>query len=80
MLLAGLSLTDNGKRLAGRPEVWVVYPLDPSSNRALVLGAWILLGLLGIFIQIKFTSRTKGIGKIRMRRRNNRKSEAGGQK
>jgi len=80
MLLAGLSLTDNGKRLASRPEVWVVYPLDPSPNRALILGAWLLLGLLGIFIQMKFTSRTKGTGRIRIRRRNSRNSEAVGQK
>jgi len=83
MLLAGLSLTDYGKRLAGRPEVWVVYPLDPSPNRTLVLVAWLLLGALGIFIQTKFTSRTKGTGvgagKIRFRRRN-RKPDANGQK
>jgi hypothetical protein len=88
MLLAGLSLTDYGKRLAGRPEVWVVYPLDPSPNRTLVLVAWLLLGALGIFIQTKFTSRTKGKGtgtgtgmrRIRLRRRSNRNSDANGQK
>jgi uncharacterized protein DUF4203 len=57
MLLGGLSLTDYGKRLAARPEVWVVYPLDPSPNRALLVGAWLVLGLIGVFVQLRFTGR-----------------------
>jgi hypothetical protein len=81
MLLAGLSLTDYGKRLVGRPEVWVIYPLDPSPNRALVLVAWFILGLLGIFIQQRFTPRAKGVGNVRVKRRRSfRRSEPGGQK
>jgi hypothetical protein len=81
MLLAGLSLTDSGKRLVGRPEVWVIYPLDPSPNRGLVFGAWLILGLLGIFIQLRFTSRAKGIGNVRVKRRRSfRRSEPGVQK
>lgn len=59
MLLGGLSLTEYGKVLAGRPEVWIVYPLDPSPNRTWVLGTWFVLGLLGIFIQLRFTGRAK---------------------
>jgi uncharacterized protein DUF4203 len=57
MLIGGLSLTDYGKRLAGRPEVWIIYPLDPSPSRNWVLAAWFVLGLLGVFIQLKFTGR-----------------------
>ena len=57
MLLGGLSLTAQGKRLAGRPEVWIIYPLDPSPNRGWVLAGWALLGLAGIFIQLRFTGR-----------------------
>jgi uncharacterized protein DUF4203 len=61
MLLAGLSLTDYGKRLAGRPEVWIIYPLDPSPNRNLVMAAWLVLGLIGLFIQLRFTGKL-GVG------------------
>ena len=57
MLIGGLSLTDYGTRLAGRPEVWVIYPLDPSPSRNWVLATWFILGLLGVFIQLKFTGR-----------------------
>ena len=63
MLLGGLSLTEYGKRLAGRPSVWIVYPFDPWPNRAWVLGAWFLLGLIGIFVQLRFTGR-KVMGKV----------------
>ncbi len=58
ILLGGLSLTDYGKRLAGRPEAWIIYPLDPSPNREEVLAAWFVLGLIGIFIQLRFTGKT----------------------
>jgi hypothetical protein len=57
MLVSGLSLTEYGKRLVGRPEVWIIYPLDPSPNRTWVLGAWFVLGLIGLMIQLRFTGR-----------------------
>jgi hypothetical protein len=60
LLLGGLSLTQYGRRLAGRPEVWIVYPFDPSPARQWVLGAWLILGLLGVFIQLRFTARRGG--------------------
>ena len=63
LLLGGLSLTEYGKRLAGRPEVWIIYPFDPSPNRMYVLGAWFILGLIGIIIQFKFTARAQKLSK-----------------
>ncbi len=61
MLIGGLSLTQYGKRLAGRPEVWVIYPFDPSPMRQWVLGAWVILGLLGVFGQLRFTGKSMKI-------------------
>ena len=63
LILGGLALTAGGRRIAGRPEVWVMYPLDPSPGRQWVLGAWALVGLLGIFIQLSFTGRAKAKAK-----------------
>jgi hypothetical protein len=42
-----------------RPQVWMVYPFDLSPGRRWVLAAWALVGLLGVFIQLRFTGRTK---------------------
>jgi hypothetical protein len=35
------------------------YPLDPAPSRRWVITAWAALGLAGIFIQLRFTGRTK---------------------
>ena len=59
MLLSGLPLADRGQKIAGSPEVWVLYPLDPSPGRRWVLLAWALLGIVGILIQLRFTGRSK---------------------
>lgn len=59
LLLSGLPLVDRGQKLAGTPEVWVLYPLDPSPGRRWVLAAWGLLGLIGVLIQLRFTGRGK---------------------
>jgi hypothetical protein len=64
LLLGGLSLTEYGRRLAGRPEVWIVYPLDPSPNRAFVVGAWCILGLLGVMVQLRYTGKVKKKWKV----------------
>jgi hypothetical protein len=42
-----------------RPQVWMVYPLDLSPGRRWVLAAWVLVGLLGVFIQLRYTGRLK---------------------
>jgi uncharacterized protein DUF4203 len=42
-----------------RPQVWMVYPLDLSPGRRWVFAAWVLVGLLGVFIQLRYTGRLK---------------------
>jgi hypothetical protein len=63
LLLGGLPLVDRGQKISGTPEVWVLYPLDPSPGRQWVLVAWALLGLAGVLIQLRFT----GLGKQRVK-------------
>lgn len=57
MLVGGLALSGQARSLA-RPDVWVVYPFDPTPRQLMVLGAWMALGLIGIFIQLRFTGGT----------------------
>ena len=47
------------QRAAGArmPPVWMVYPLDLSPGRRWVLLAWMVVGLMGVFIQLRFTGR-----------------------
>ena len=60
MLWGALNVIDaRGTLGARRPEVWMVYPLDLSSGRRWVLAAWLAIGLLGVFIQLRFTGRMK---------------------
>jgi hypothetical protein len=59
LLLSGLTLIDRGQKIAGTPEVWVLYPLDPSPGRQGVLTTWAVLGLAGVFIQLRSTSHSK---------------------
>jgi len=48
--------TAAGSRL---PQVWMVYPLDLSPGRRWVIAAWLAVGLIGVFIQLRFTGRLK---------------------
>jgi hypothetical protein len=59
LLLSGLPFVDRGQRIAGAPEVWVLYPLDPSPGRRGVLVVWVVLGLAGVLVQLRFTSHGK---------------------
>jgi hypothetical protein len=59
LLVSGLTLSDRGQKLASAPEVWILYPLDPAPSRRWVIIAWALLGVAGIFIQLRFTGRSK---------------------
>ena len=59
LLLSGLPLLDRGPSIAGAPEVWLLYPLDPAPGRRWVLVAWAVLGLIGVFIQLGVTGRGK---------------------
>ena len=57
MLWGAMNVMD-ASALAKRPDVWMVYPLDLSSGRRWVLAAWLGIGLLGVFIQLRFTGRS----------------------
>jgi hypothetical protein len=46
----------SGNIARGAP-VWMVYPLDLSPGRRWMLLAWAVLGLLGVFIQLRITGR-----------------------
>ena len=64
MLWGGMQLFEQGERVARRPAVWMVYPFDLSAGRGWILAAWVAVGLLGVFIQLRFTGRmSKGRGK-----------------
>jgi hypothetical protein len=39
------------------PSVWMVYPLDLSPGRRWMLGVWLAVALVGVFIQLRFTGR-----------------------
>jgi uncharacterized protein DUF4203 len=58
MLVGGLALSGQARSLA-RPDVWVVYPLDPAPRQLMVPAVWMVLGLIGIFIQLRFTGRAR---------------------
>ena len=56
LVLGGLALTERGRTLASSHEVWIVYPLDPSPSRRSVLLGWLVMGIAGVLIQLRFTS------------------------
>ena len=65
LLVSGLTLTERGSALARAPEVWILYPLDPAPSRRWVVLSWIVLGLVGVFMQLRFTGRVKPKVKVK---------------
>jgi hypothetical protein len=59
MLWGAMHFTDRSGTLAQQPSVWMVYPFDLSPGRQWVLAVWLVIGLTGIFIQLRFTGRAK---------------------
>jgi hypothetical protein len=51
-----------------RPPVWMVYPLDLSPGRRWVLAGWAAIGLLGVFVQLRFTGRSKSPTRAKARK------------
>jgi Domain of unknown function (DUF4203) len=68
MLWAALRVMDASTPLASRPPVWMVYPLDLSPGRRWVLAAWAAIGLIGVFVQLRFTGRSKSSLRMPTRR------------
>lgn len=59
--LAGDRLTQQvaatGRAAAERPDVWVLYPMNPAPGQTWMLLVWIVLGLAGVFVQMRYTAR-----------------------
>jgi hypothetical protein len=55
MLWSAMNVIDASGTLARRPQVWMVYPFDLSPGRRWIVAAWAAIGLLGIFVQLRFT-------------------------
>jgi hypothetical protein len=68
MLWSAMHVIDSGGALARRPHVWMVYPLDFSPGRRWVVAAWAAIGLLGVFVQLRFTARQAGLARAKVQR------------
>lgn len=49
-------------------EVWMTYPLNPAPGEAWVPVAWLVLGTIGVVLQLSWTGRGKARGKARVRK------------
>jgi hypothetical protein len=63
-----LNLFDSAGALAQRPQVWMVYPLDLSPGRRWVVAAWAVLGLIGVFIQLRYTARQRPVLRAKVKK------------
>ena len=63
-----MRLFDSAGAMARRPQVWMVYPLDLSPDGRWIVGAWAVLGLMGIFIQLRFTARQRPILRAKVKK------------
>jgi uncharacterized protein DUF4203 len=61
MIVGGLAAAgDRGAaRAASAADVWILYPLTPAPGQRWVPIAWVVLGLLGIGVQLGITARRK---------------------
>jgi len=62
MLVGALALSGDKAKLAAAAagDVWVPYPMQPAPGEAWVPWAWIALGLVGAFLQIRITGGKAG--------------------
>jgi hypothetical protein len=58
LLVGALALSGDRAKLAAAAagDVWVPYPMQPAPGQAWVPWAWILIGLLGVYAQLRVTS------------------------
>lgn len=58
VIVGALALTGDKAKLAAAAagDVWVPYPMQPAPGQAWVPWAWIVLGLVGTFLQLRATS------------------------
>ena len=72
MLWGAMTLLDRSGAGTRRPPVWMVYPLDLSPGRRWVLASWAAIGLIGVFIQLRVTGRSKSPVRVKQARKKNR--------
>jgi hypothetical protein len=68
ILWGTMNVMDSTSTLARRPPVWMVYPLDLSPGRRWIAAAWLLMGLVGVFIQLRFTARQKALVRAKVKK------------
>jgi hypothetical protein len=59
ILVGGLALAgDPGAgRAAAIGDVWVVYPFNPTADDRWVIAAWLVLGIVGVIVQVRVTAK-----------------------
>jgi hypothetical protein len=70
LIVGAMALVGNRTALAAAAQgnVWVAYPLDPAPGQRWVPAAWLVLGLIGVGVQMGITGGEKGrIGRKRKR-------------
>ncbi len=62
LIVGALALSGDQAKLAAAAagDVWVPYPMQPAPGQAWVPWAWIALGLVGVFLQLKVTGGSGG--------------------
>ena len=62
LLVGALALSGDKAKLAAAAagDVWVPYPMHPAPGEAWVPWAWLALGLIGVFMQLKVTGGNSG--------------------
>ena len=68
MLWAAMNVFDSTGTLARRPQVWMVYPLDLSPGRRWIVVAWAVIGMLGVFTQLRFTARSPAAARAKVKK------------
>ncbi len=60
-LVGGLALAGDrvAARAAEKGNVWIAYPLNPAPGQRWILAVWIVLGIVGLMVQLKVTARNK---------------------
>jgi hypothetical protein len=72
LIVGAMALVGNRTALAAAAagNVWVAYPLDPAPGEQWVPIAWIVLGLIGVGVQMGITGGEKGrVGRRKKRRK-----------
>ncbi|MDQ3068379.1 MAG: TMEM198/TM7SF3 family protein [Acidobacteriota bacterium] len=63
LLVGGLAVMGNRAAATAatgaveRADVWVLYPTSPAPGQTWVVVAWIVLGLAGVFVQMRYTAK-----------------------